>query len=518
MRFKQGKSANLSLTQRCLLGALILGGTLCSQLPLSTVAEAQSFPKKKVVTSGKSNCALHKNKWQPVKKKGKSFVLDTKAKKADKVACKSLLVPSKSTSLDDLPSVNALGRSNTSAKAVLASLAVSGTPPLLSEISSLGAQNVFWRPSIVSDVATGNPPSANSCQEFDGGGDGESSAFFGCYMAQGVAETFSNILSGAGSLCYMRNMPSQANLDSGGVQVVAGSLPSGGITKVFETPSGSAARLVKVALGAEDIFIRVASAKTNESKGNQYGVDLFFCQGGSVQGGESTVITLGGSFKSESFNTMPSQNGGAAGKGHTSVAAPLIKTSAGLAFDPNAERTASYTSINGSWIFASQVTIGGDNIIKNKFRSSQNGTSNKIYTESKFQGSTITTAQFLEGASKGSLTNPMFGSQTFSGAAEYRNTFYASAPSSAFAQSVNAFNLDADPFFTGTPTVPDAPLFDCGSTADVTLAMNFSAPSMQQLAQTCEALNIRNPQFCQSQTVIAAQARFPTVCGGGGQP
>jgi hypothetical protein len=335
-------------------------------------------------------------------------------------------------------------------------------------------------------------------------------------MAQGVAETFSNILSGAGSLCYMQNMPTQNNLDAGGVQVIAGSLPSGGITKIFESPAGSASRLVKVALGTEDIFIRVASAKTNESKGNQYGVELFFCSGGSVRGSESTVITLGGTFKSESHQTMAAGQGGSQGRGYTSVLAPLTKVNGALAFDPNAERTASYTNINGSWILASQVTLGGDNVIKNKFRSSNNGTSQKIYTESKFQGSNITSAQFLEGASKGSVTHPMFGSQSFSGAAEYRDTFYASSSTSAFAQRVNSVNLDSDQFFTSTPTLPDAPAFDCASAADVTLTMNFSSPVMQQLAQTCEALNIREAQFCQSQTLIAAQARFPSVCIGGG--
>ena len=65
-------------------------------------AQAQTFTKKKVATSGTAKCAVSKGKWTPVKKQGSVFVIKTNASNAEKKSCKSLLLPSKKFSLDDI--------------------------------------------------------------------------------------------------------------------------------------------------------------------------------------------------------------------------------------------------------------------------------------------------------------------------------------------------------------------------------------------------------------------------------
>jgi hypothetical protein len=479
---------------------------------MSVEADATTFKKSQVAKSGKASCAVHKGKWQPVKKKGSSYSLISKAKSSEKTACKALLVPSKATSLDDLPDVGAITKSNSKASATLTSLGVAGSPPLLKDIATLGAENVFWRTNVVNDIATGTPPNPASCQEFFGGTDGQSSAFFGCNMAQGVAEVFGKMMSSQTLICITDKIPTEANLSSGGIAVVAGSLPGGKITKLFETPSGKTARIVKIkGPQGQDVLIRVAGSDTNLSKSNQYAFDAFICQNSSVIGYNAVVVTLGGTFKSTVQHPFGFGQS-VAGRMLFQITSALKKGSGGsLEFDSTSDRTAEFIGVDANTSLASQITITGANVIKSRLRRQTTTENSKTYAESKFQGSDALTLQFLEGAAKGEFSHSQAGSRSFSGATEYRDTVYASAPSNSFATSVNSLDFTADQFYTKTLSVPELPSFDCSTGADVTLAFNFAAPSMQAVAQQC-ASTIQNPNFCFTQTIVGAQARYPSVC------
>lgn len=492
---------SFSLTLACVLSTLI-----CIE------ANALTFKKSQVAKSGNTSCAVHKGKWQPVVKKGSSYTLKPNAKSSDKTACKALLVPSKSASLDDLPDVGAIAKSNNKAGSMVASLSVTGSPPFLKDISTLGAENVFWRPNIVSDVSTGNPPNVSSCQEFLGGTDGQSSSFFGCSMAQGVAEVFAKMISSQTLVCIADRLPTQANLSSGGIVVLNGSLPGNNVTKLFETPSGKKPRVVKIQGPAgQDIFIRVSGSETNLAKSNQYAFDAFICQNNSVIGYNSAVVTLGGTFKSIVQHPFGFDQS-IAGRMIFQITSPLRKGSGGaLEFDPSAERTAEFTGVDGSTSLASKITITGANVMKSKFRRQTADESHKSYAESKFQGADSLNLQFLEGAAKGEFSHNIAGSQSFSGAAEYRDSFYASAPSNSFMASVSSIDFSSDEFFTKTLSTPEFPSFDCSIDSNVTLAFNFTAPTMQAIALEC-ATSIRGPGFCMTPTIIAAQARYPLAC------
>jgi hypothetical protein len=395
---------------------------------------------------------------------------------------------------------------------MLASFGVTGSPPFLKDIPALGAETVFWRPNVVNDVATGNPPSVGSCQEFFGGTDGQSSSFFGCNMAQGVAEIFAKMISSQTLICIADKLPTQANLSSGGIIVLDGSLPGNNITKLFETPSGKKPRVVKIQGPAgQDIFIRVSGSETNLSKSNQYAFDAFICQSNSVIGYNSAAVTLGGTFKSTVQHPFGFDQS-IAGRMIFQITSPLKKGTAGaLEFDPSAERTAEFTGVDGNTSLASKITITGANVMKSRFRRQTAEESHKTYAESKFQGTDSLNLQFLEGAAKGEFSHNVAGSRSFSGATEYRDSFYASAPANSFMTSVNALDFSTDEFFTKTLSAPQFPAFDCSTDPDVTLIFNFAAPSMQAIAQQCAA-TIQSPNFCMTQTIIAAQARYPVAC------
>ncbi len=488
-------------TLACLLSALI-----CVE------ANALTFKKSQVAKSGKTSCAVYKGKWQPVVKKGSLFSLNTKAKSSDKTACKALLVPSKSTSLDDLPDIGAIAKSNSKTGSMVASLGVTGSPPFLKDIPALGAETVFWRPNVVNDVATGTPPSANSCQEFFGGTDGQSSSFFGCNMAQGVAEVFAKMISSQTLICITDKLPTQANLSSGGILVLDGSLPSNNITKLFETPSGKKPRVIKIqGPGGQDILIRVSGSETNLAKSNQYAFDAFICQSNSVIGYNSAVVTLGGTFKSTVQHPFGFDQS-VAGKMIFQITSPLKKGSGGaLEFDPSAERTAEFTGVDGSTSLASRITITGANIMKSRFRRQTADENQKTYVESKFQGTDSLNLQFLEGAAKGEFSHNVAGSRSFSGATEWRDSFYASAPSNSFMTSVSALDFNSDEFFTKTLSAPALPAFDCSTEPDVTLVLNFTAPTMLAIAQQC-ATTIQSPNFCMTPTIVGALTRYPSAC------
>lgn len=475
-------------------------------------ASAVTFKKKEVAKSGKVSCAVYKKKWQPVTKKGSSYILNTKAKSSEKKACKALLVPSKATSLDDLPDVGALTKSNTKTASAVASFSVTGSPPLLKDIPTLGAGNLFWRTNVVNDIATGTPASAASCQEFFGGTDGQSSSFFGCNMAQGVAEVFSKMISSQTLVCIADKIPTQENLSAGGVVLLDGAFPSNNITKLFETPSGKTARIVKIqGPQGQDVFVRVSASETNAAKSNQYAFEAFICQSGSVVGYNSVAITLGGTFKSTVQHPFGLGQGNE-GKMLFAITGGLKKGSGGaLEFDASSDRTAEFTGVDGVTALASKITITGENVIKNRVRRQTATESNKTYAESKFQGTDMLNLQFLEGAARGEFSNALAGTRTFSGATEYRDTFYASAPSNTFVTSVNAVDFNTDEFYTKTLSVPEFPTFDCSKDADVAIAFNFTAPSMQAIAQQC-ANTIQNPNFCMTQSIIGAQVRYPFAC------
>ncbi len=497
----------LILVSTLFFPTLIISAISLLLLPCAP-AQAQTFTKKKVATSGTAKCAVSKGKWTPVKKQGSVFVIKTNASNAEKKSCKSLLLPSKKFSLDDIPSFSGIAK----AKGSVSSLDVSGTPPQLKDIQTDGAQNVFWKAGVIDDINTG-APTADSCNQFFGQVDGKSSGYAGCYMAQSVAQGFSNILTTTNSLCYMQSMPTQALVDAGAVTLVSGSLPGGDITKLFEVPSGSTSRLVKIATGQQDIFIRVASESANAAKSLQYSYTINFCEGNAVAGSESTQISLGGKFTANTNHTF-----GDSGRSAISVIANLKKANSSYEFDSATSRSASFVGISGDHTFAARLEISPNNEITSRFRDSSGLSVVKGYSISHFSGSSMSDLRFLEGGAKNE-----FNGQEFNGATEYRaiespvsDSFYASTPDSAYAAKVNSFDFSADDFYTVLPTVNNPDEFSCSTTPDIAISLAFQNPAFQSVATKCNGEKLNGTDFCQSTVLLEANAKFAAGCSGPG--
>lgn len=468
----------------------------------NAVAQAKySLKKNQLVTvSGKKLCGLIKNKWTPVKKSGKKYLVDKK----DKSRCKTLLVPTalKKSGLASIPSASSLLKS----RAAAASLAVSGTPPVLKDIPSLGAKNVFWTSGFIDSLIAAPAPSQQQCQEFfTGPSDGLSSGVLGCHAVQGVGYSFQTILEGAKSTCLMKGIPTKANLDAGAVSIIEGSLPNGDISQLFSTPSGAEDRLVKVVIGGfggqvgQTGFINIHSAKKLAAKGNQYAYNLWFCDDGQTTANnyEETSVTLGGEFKFLNVGVMGPN------KFQNEISASLTKIGSSIDFDLTKDRTALATGEFQGNNFKSSVTVSANNTIATKVKESFNGFSRSNYGVAAFTGSGLSDFRVQSAALKDALFTEI--RQT---GIEYRDSVYLSAPNADLVAELAKVDLASDPFYSQSGSVtPDFSDKSCSAGAEVTLSMNFTSPLLQQVFMSCAAEQLQNMDFCRSQELFQVQSK-----------
>lgn len=469
-----------------------------------TQGEAQTkYSLKKgqlVKVSGNQLCGLIKSKWTPVKKSGKKYVVDKK----NKSRCKTLLAPSslKKSGLAQIPDAGGLVKARTGA----AALAVSGTPPIIKDIPTLGPKNVFWSGGFIDTLAAASTPSQEQCQEFfTGATDGSSSGMLGCYAVQGVGYSFQSILEGATSACLMKGFPTKQNLDANAISVVDGSLPNGDITQLFSIPQGAKDRVVKVVIsgfgeqGGQTGFIKIHSAKKLGAKGNQYAYNLWFCNDGqaSANNYEETSVSLGGEFKYLNVNVMENN------KFSNEISASLTKVGSNIEFDLSKERTAASTGEFQGASFKSFVTVYPDNTIATKIKENFNGFARSNYGVATFTGTGIADFRVQAAALK-----DVFATQSMQAGLEYRDTLYVSAPAAGPVGELSKVDIATDPFFTQEGSVtPDFSDKSCSADADVTISMNFSSPLLQQVFMACQSQRLEQMDFCRNEELFAAQSK-----------
>lgn len=474
-------------------------------------AEA-NFKKNQIAKVGKVTCGFT-GSWFPVKKTGKNFTKIAKPSAAQKNVCKSLLVASK-VSLTKLPDLSNIASSSRSSIQ-----AVTGTPPTLAEIISGNSSEIFWRPGVVSSIASGTP-SQEQCGEFhSGSNDGESSGFLGCYLSFNSGHALAEVVRAGTTMCYLKNIPTVEALSTGGLRVERGSLPSGGVRELFNTPSGANARIVKIGLseggrdGDQSVgIIRIFSANQIATTGDIYRYDMAFCEGNEPepQEVEQTRITASGEFVSNSFN----RRGGGEGSLFSGVVRAFLRTENGsLIFDAARSRTANFInsqSEQGQTVLRkSAVSINSNNEVENKEYAVTPSETRKAYSFAATSGNGITGLRFLEGAIK-----QTFASGDFNGATEFRDTTYVSAPSSRFISALNAVDLQTDEYFTGTPT-PNNPAasVSCDTEADIEIAVNMESEVVQLVTQQCELERLpEGVDYCRTSELEQAQQRFSSVC------
>ncbi|MCB0310266.1 MAG: hypothetical protein KDD42_03465, partial [Bdellovibrionales bacterium] len=364
---------------------------------------------------------------------------------------------------------------------------------------------------VVDAIASGNPDQIQCGDFFAGQRDGQSGGMGACHMAEGVGYAFNDLLRSQTTLCYMQRFPKKKNLKAGAATLISGDLPSGNIEKLFVTPSDQA-RVVKVNITGLDnaggdgrIFIRVSSAAENSANGNQYEAKIWHCD--EVREGPRELNHLeasdDGVFTIENFGEPP--NGGTF---RSIVSGNLVSTGTALAWNPKKSRNISNSFQNSSDRFKAEIQIQNQIISKtfDRFRDR----TNKHYTIATYSGSDVTNVRFLSGAYKGQANDGF----NFSGATEYRDSFYASAPQNSLRDSVVDFDFAEDAFFDSLEDLSlDLSGYDCSAVPDIEITLDMTHALLQKVQSKCEASDFGNMHFCHETTEIrSAEQNFKAVC------
>jgi hypothetical protein len=498
--------------KKVLWSILLAVTSLVSTNQAEAAFKKNQFKKNQIAKVGSVTCGFIKS-WVPVARSGKSYARIAKPSASQKAACKGLLVASK-LSLAKLPDLSKIvGSSGSSIQTV------SGTAPTLAEVFAGDAASTFWRPGVVSSIATGTPTVEQCGEFFSGRADGESGGYLACYLSQNSGQALAEVVRAGTTICYLKSIPSAEVFNSGGLSIRRGSLPSGGITSLFSTPDGSAPRIVRIGLsaggqdgGASTGILKIFSANQNAASGDLYRYEMVFCEGNAnePQEVEQTRITSRGQFVSSSFNT----GGGGEGSRFAGTVRAFLRSADGtFAFDSTRDRLASFVSVQQhqgeTFSRTADVTITAGNEIINKEYSVSSRENRKAYSVSQFAGSGVTSIRFLEGAIKQS-----FAEGEFNGATEFRDSVYVAAPANSYVTALSAVDLQSDSFFTGTPSPASASAsVGCDTVADIEVDVEMSNEAVRQITQLCESGRLPDGvNFCSSTQLLQAQERYNSVC------
>ncbi len=435
--------------------------------------------------------------------------------------------------LTSYPSSSSLTKSSSTSSSSLSSSgydvgisSVSGTPPTLPEIADLSTiKELFWVPGVVDAIAT-NTSSPNQCMQFFSSNmDGKSGGFGACNLAEGVGHAFETVLHSETSLCFMKNMPTKQNLNAGGVTVVSGDVNADNIAELFK-PKPISSKLIKVNTPeiqgkgqAEAIFIYIPSKTENKQEDYLYQAEIYFCaEGQSTARGYNLIHAFrqGGKAMLEVTNANASDPFGG-GSHIVTVSGALKKKSGDLIWDRGEDREVSVQFAVNSNAFKSQFTIKNGNRIELKRRADfldplNNQIEDKGYSITNFTASDIFDVRFIEGGFKAQKGFGM-NNKAFSGATEYRSTYYASAPDNPLRDEVDAYDMDSDSFYDNAANVVvDTSGYSCSATPDIELTM-VDNETLEQSLQPCFNDTFRNMQFCKNDPdVNLALQNFPSSC------
>jgi hypothetical protein len=422
----------------------------------------------------------------------------------------------------------------------LGSLAVSGEAPALVDLPNSDIANLFWRPGVVNAIASGNATQEQCNEFFSGNEDGASGGFGACFLAESVGRGLQQLGEGGASLCYMKNFPTEANLEAGGVTLDDGEFPGGDITKIFATPSGSKARLVRVHVTGAPQGDQGGGGQNDDGPGAQanaendqtedvnirvyptsdkflYRVDLWFCKDGQVSGRDAIAIKSDGTFSAANFNRAQGQEGAYSSR----TLAKLTFKGGVPAFDLGTPRKIRSEFRQGDNAFKSQVVVKGSTIETRTLDmfGSQSRKSNMI---TRFSGSAPEEIRFLDGAF--AVVQEQGGN--FQGNIEFRDSYYAAAEESDLASKLDSLDEVAeDSFFEELPEEDyDLSNLSCDGAVDVELSLDMNDATVQESVRECEERAFRDMRFCfENEQIRAAQENYFTACmpqnpgpGGGG--
>ncbi len=412
----------------------------------------------------------------------------------------------------------AAARANTKGKGLINN--ISGEPPTLEAIASAAVENIFWRPDVVSSIAAGSasPP---QCNEFLlGMTDGDSGGLRICELAQGIGYSFGTLLDAETTLCYMKALPTQKNIRDGAVSIVSGrkKIPDSDFSLLFAP--GQALRTIKIHVptieqvnpAPQNIFVKVRSTAQNTRSRRLYEAEIYSCLENEQTVLNTTTIIVDTTalltIRTGAIKT-PVSNGSMT----TLVKGYLRPTGSGLAWDLSRKRTIEINALqNESENFKSAISISPDNLLSIKRRNFYAASVNQEFSTSQFSGDSALSFLFLSGALNAAFVSE--GTTTpYSGATEYRDSYYASAPGSALLEKVTRFDLASDPFFQSDPEISSSSTASCDAKSDVVLELNGSNATLLSALTPCAQNVLKNMDFCsRSELVSDAVANFTNAC------
>lgn len=477
--------------------------------------EQDSFPlgRKKLMTIEDTTCGYISSlgKWKVVEAveiNGPRTYYQVKALATteEKARCKKLPGARSITSLKKLPAPTKLTKAAPQSEGARLAV-VSGVAPTLPKLSSgeVDLSTTFWSEGVIDALLDGDP-SEEQCQQFWAGvEDGQSGGMAACFLTDGVGHSFSTMLMGGTSLCYMKNAPTLTNLQSGAVSLISGTLPDNDVTKLFSPPLASD-RLVNVQaqhdeFGSQNIFIRIYSQESNIAEGYHYRYDLWFCNPGqdAPSEKENTSIKINGAYKTRVIGRDRENNSAFS----TMITAFLRMTNDGHpVFDTSQDRRAVVAFDGGEQSsFKGDLVITSENKILFKSYESFDGEDRKGYSVAEFSGTSLENLRFLAGANRHhNLTR----NETFQVATEFRDNYYAAAPESELMSELNDVDFEEDDFYSEPPSVnPNITGYSCSPQPDVVVAMDMGHEGMRQVRQTCESGNrMEGGAFCSNDETL----------------
>jgi len=436
--------------------------------------------------------------------------LRTKIANQKAAFCDTLAAPANVGALGSLPDVGTIVQSTEDS-----SLSFTGTPPTIPEIPGLGADEIFWRPGVIQALIN-STADAQQCSEFHiGQNDGDSGGLNSCVQAQTIGQTFEPIMIAFQPMCYMKRGMTEANLDAGGIQITQGELPGDDITRLFKPPQGDTARLVRINRpGAETFFIRISSINQNNEANNQFQATVWICTGGATaRKFWIASVSNDGLFSAETGDLEDAEAGGF----HTVVSAYLTGANQNqVNFDTSRSRLlqAEYEEPAGVFKFKNEVSLDTDLVTSKVYGIYNSGTDlAKIFTASEISGTSVAELRFLQGAFTRIDQNGANPPSASTGASEYRDTYYASAPANSMVSLVTGFDFDSDIFWDSEPAVSlDMTPFPCDAQPDIEILMDLSNQTLLDSLADCEAMRIPEMLFCDSTEINQAESNWPAVC------
>lgn len=436
-------------------------------------------------------------------------------------------------SLSSLPSTSSLVATSGSANSALLRAAVSGTPPAIGSIATADVDDLFFN-GLLAQIGNGEGLNSNSpeCNTFFNGGnsDGSAGGSAACHMTQSVGFSFEPIINAGTSACYMKNIPNSATgisiTDNSGTGITAENIFTQGTSdKVIlvqpdnEPPRGEG----EEAEPAQNIFIKVIGS--DNLSGDIYKVELWFCSRDNPEANPNGYEVIEVNRATGEFNSTNIFSEGN-DEGQATISAFLTEGASGsFLFDPTKNRQASISHSGDfgedTFTFKGEVTITPSNQILTKtYDVSGRGADSFTrlgYSIAEYTGDSIKELAFTQGAYKDQFSRRQ-GEDTESNgsenAFEFRDTFYAVAPNSSLLGELDDVNFASDSFYTAAPSVStDTSGYDCGTTADATVSMDFSDTNVAAISAACEADRFDNSSnYCWSEAVFTAENALFEAC------